>query len=161
MNGLDPDGVRWIRRLLRRLAAEGRTVFVSSHLMSEMEDTADHLVVIGRGELIADAPLAEVVAGGATAAAVVRGPEASALAQLRDRLVHESVEVRSVRPDGFVAVGVPVERVGDLAYELGVRLHELRAERASLEEAYMGLTGATVRFAALAPAPAATSRDAS
>ncbi len=159
VNGLDPDGVRWIRRLLRRLAAEGRTVFVSSHLMSEMEDTADHLVVIGRGALIADAPVAAVITGGATATVVVRGPDAGALAQLRDRLVLESVEVRSVRPGGFIAAGATAERVGDLAYEVGVGLHELREQRASLEEAYMGLTDGTVRFAA--PAAAATSPDAS
>ncbi|MET0426347.1 MAG: ATP-binding cassette domain-containing protein, partial [Actinoplanes sp.] len=97
VNGLDPDGVRWIRGLMRGLAAEGRTVFVSSHLMSEMQLTADHLIVVGRGRLIADAPIDEVIALGAAGPVTVRCPDPEQLAALGRRLAGESV---TVRPDG-------------------------------------------------------------
>jgi ABC-2 type transport system ATP-binding protein len=154
VNGLDPDGVRWVRQLMRSLAAEGRTVFVSSHLMSEMQLTADQLVVIGRGKLIADAPIAEVIAGSSRTTVRVRVPERADLAVLRDRLAQEADQVESVsalvRPgqaaDQLIVTGVSAERVGDLAHELGVRLHELYTERASLEEAYMELTADSVQY---------------
>ncbi|MEU8227655.1 ATP-binding cassette domain-containing protein [Kribbella sp. NPDC048915] len=145
VNGLDPDGVRWVRHLMRSLAAEGRTVFVSSHLMSEMQLTADQLVVIGRGRLIADAPVADVIAGSSRTTVAVRVPDQSDLAVLRERLAVDADGVESV--DGRLLVtGLSAERVGDLAYELGVRLHELVTERASLEEAYMELTAASVEY---------------
>jgi ABC-2 type transport system ATP-binding protein len=145
VNGLDPDGVRWVRRLMRSLATEGRTVFVSSHLMSEMQLTADQLVVIGRGRLIADAPVAEVIAGSSRTTVVVRVPDHAHFAVLRDRLTAEAERVESA-DDRLIVSGVQVERVGDLAYELGIRLHELNTEHASLEEAYMELTADSVQY---------------
>jgi ABC-2 type transport system ATP-binding protein len=145
VNGLDPDGVRWVRQLMRSLATEGRTVFVSSHLMSEMQLTADQLVVIGRGRLIADAPIAEVIAGSSRTTVRVRIPERHDFAVLRDRLLPEAEHVESLNNQLIVA-GVPAERIGDLAHELGVRLHELHTERASLEEAYMELTADSVQY---------------
>jgi ABC-2 type transport system ATP-binding protein len=145
VNGLDPDGVRWVRELMRSLAAEGRTVFVSSHLMSEMQLTADQLVVIGRGRLIADAPVAEVIAGSSRSTVAVRVPDRRHHAVLRERLTAEAERVDSV-DDRLIVTGVPVERVGDLAHELGVRLHELHTEQASLEDAYMELTADSVEY---------------
>jgi ABC-2 type transport system ATP-binding protein len=149
VNGLDPDGVRWVRRLMRKLATEGRTVFVSSHLMSEMQLTADQLVVIGRGKLIADAPIAEVIAGSSRTTVRVRIPSQADVALLRDRLVPEAEQVESL-PNQLIVAGVPAERIGDLAHELGVRLHELHTERASLEEAYMELTADSVQYGVVA-----------
>ncbi|WBQ01862.1 ATP-binding cassette domain-containing protein [Kribbella sp. CA-293567] len=149
VNGLDPDGVRWVRRLMRKLAAEGRTVFVSSHLMSEMQLTADQLVVIGRGRLIADAPIADVIAGSSRTTVRVQVPDRTELALLRERLVPEAEQVESL-PHQLVVAGVPAERIGDLAHELGVRLHELHTERASLEEAYMELTADSVQYGVVA-----------
>jgi ABC-2 type transport system ATP-binding protein len=145
VNGLDPDGVRWVRDLMRSLAAEGRTVFVSSHLMSEMQLTADQLVVIGRGRLIADAPIATVIAGSSRSTVHVRIPVAADLAVLRERLAGEADRVEE-SGDELIVTGVPAERVGDLAYELGLRLHELRTKQASLEEAYMELTADSLEY---------------
>ncbi|TCC01298.1 ATP-binding cassette domain-containing protein [Kribbella soli] len=145
VNGLDPDGVRWVRELMRSLAAEGRTVFVSSHLMSEMQLTADQLVVIGRGRLIADAAVGDVIAGSSRTTIVVRVPDPAQLAVLRDRLTAEAERVETA-DERLVVTGVPAERVGDLAHALGVRLHELATERASLEEAYMELTADSVEY---------------
>ncbi|MFE0765834.1 ATP-binding cassette domain-containing protein [Streptomyces smyrnaeus] len=147
VNGLDPDGVLWVRTLLRSLAAEGRTVFLSSHLMSEMELTADRLVVIGRGRLLADGPTAEVVGAGAGRTVCVRGPQHGGLAALADRLRREGAEVARPAPDELSVSGVPLERVGDLAHEGHVHLYELRAAEASLEEAYMRLTSQSVEYA--------------
>ncbi|NBE85031.1 ABC transporter ATP-binding protein [Micromonospora rubida] len=156
VNGLDPDGVRWIRQLTRSLAAQGRTVLVSSHLMSEMQQTADHLVVIGRGRLIADAPTAEVIAGGSAAASVrVRGPQPAGLAELARRLAGDGGVVEADGPHGLTVTGLTVDRVGDLAYELGVALHELTPVAASLEQAFMALTDGSVEYAA-APADSPT-----
>ncbi|MFG3436520.1 ABC transporter ATP-binding protein [Nonomuraea sp. NPDC047897] len=140
VNGLDPDGVRWVRRLMRSLAAEGRTVFVSSHLMSEMQLTADHLVVIGRGRLLADAPLSEVLAA---TAVLVRTPHAGDLAA---RLAAAGVAVERRGENELVATGAPIERVGDLAHEAGVRLHELSPREPSLEQAYQELTAGSVEY---------------
>ncbi|MFI5695451.1 ATP-binding cassette domain-containing protein [Kribbella sp. NPDC051586] len=145
VNGLDPDGVRWVRELMRSLAAEGRTVFVSSHLMSEMQLTADQLVVIGRGRLIADAPVAEVIAGSSRSTVAVRVPDRQDLAVLRDRLAGEA-ERMDTDDNRLIVTGVSAERIGDLAHELGVRLHELHTERASLEEAYMELTADSLEY---------------
>jgi ABC-2 type transport system ATP-binding protein len=146
VNGLDPDGVRWVRELMRSLAAEGRTVFVSSHLMSEMQLTADRLVVIGKGRLLADAPIAEVLASNSRSTVTVRSPQPAALALLRARLPAGQVEQRS---DGeLVVTGLPVERVGDLAHQEGVPLHELTVHEVALEDAYMHLTAGSVEYAA-------------
>ncbi|MGW0811055.1 ATP-binding cassette domain-containing protein [Nonomuraea sp. NPDC002799] len=143
VNGLDPDGVRWVRGLMRSLAGEGRTVFVSSHLMSEMQLTADHLVVIGKGRLIVDAPLADVIAGSSLTAVLVRTPHAGDLAE---RLRAAGIGVTRLGENELETTGVPIERVGDLAHEAGIRLHELRTREASLEQAYQELTSASVEF---------------
>ncbi|MEU4717466.1 ATP-binding cassette domain-containing protein [Micromonospora purpureochromogenes] len=148
VNGLDPDGVRWIRQLTADLAAEGRTVLLSSHLMSEMEQTAAHLVVIGKGRLIADAPVAEVLATGATAAVRVRGPRPEGLAALAGRLTAEGYAVTADGPRGLAVTGATADRVGDLAYELGVPLHELSPVAVTLEQAFLRLTGDAVEYAA-------------
>ncbi|WP_436790637.1 ABC transporter ATP-binding protein [Yinghuangia sp. YIM S10712] len=149
VNGLDPDGVLWVRGFIRSLAAEGRTVFVSSHLMSEMQLTADHLVVIGRGRLIADAPLTEVLAGAPAAAVLVRGPE---LAPLADELTRLGAAVRPTDAavpggdPGLSVSGLGIEDVGRTAHRLGVLLYELSPAPASLEQAYMELTADAVQF---------------
>jgi ABC-2 type transport system ATP-binding protein len=155
VNGLDPDGVRWIRALMRSLATEGRTVFVSSHLMSEVQLTADQLVVIGRGRLIADAPIGEVIAGSSLTAVRVRSPEPGALVLLRDRLAARQFAIEPVGDDELVITGTTVAEVGDLAHELGVRLHELSAREASLEQAYLELTGGSLEFVGTTAAHAA------
>ncbi|MEU4482564.1 ATP-binding cassette domain-containing protein [Micromonospora sp. NPDC023966] len=147
VNGLDPDGVRWIRRFTRGLADEGRTVLISSHLMSEMQQTADRVVVLGRGRLVADAPLAELIAGRPASSVRVRGPEPAGLATLGARLAAEGATVTSDE-GGLTVTGVTAGRVGDLAYELGVRLHELTPVAASLEEAFLELTAGSVEYAA-------------
>ncbi|MFF4412811.1 ATP-binding cassette domain-containing protein [Streptosporangium sp. NPDC001559] len=145
VNGLDPDGVRWVRDLMRSLAEEGRTVFVSSHLMSEMQLTADHLVVIGRGRLIADAPLAEIIARGSLGAVVVRTPHTDDLAV---RLGAAGLRWERPGENELVVTGATAERVGDLAHEAGIRLHELRHREASLEQAYQELTADSVEYGA-------------
>ncbi|WP_345347212.1 ABC transporter ATP-binding protein [Actinoallomurus liliacearum] len=145
INGLDPEGVRWVRGLFRRLAAEGRTVFVSSHLMSEMEHTADHLIVIGRGELIADESLAGFAARGTPQSVIVRTPDTSALAAVL------TAEGGSVRPDGdraLMVTGLSAARIGELAFQHRVLLHELAPRTASLEEAFMELTADSVEYLA-------------
>jgi ABC-2 type transport system ATP-binding protein len=120
-------------------------VFVSSHLMSEMQLTADQLVVIGRGRLIANAPIAAVIAGSSQTTVRVRVPERADRTTLRERLAAEAEQVESVT-DQLVVTGVSVERVGDLAHELGVRLHELHTHQASLEDAYLELTADSVQY---------------
>ncbi|MCR6487678.1 ABC transporter ATP-binding protein [Amycolatopsis sp. OK19-0408] len=146
VNGLDPDGVRWVRQLMRSLAAEGRTVFVSSHLMSEMQLTADHLVVIGKGKLLADAPVAEFIAGNSRTTVAVRVPAAGERAALEARLRAEGGSTHPGEPDELVVDGVDVTRVGDLVHELGVRVHGLAERTASLEQAYMELTASSVEY---------------
>lgn len=145
INGLDPDGVRWVRGLMRSLADEGRTVFVSSHLMSEMQQTADQLVVVGRGRLLADAPIAEVIAGSSLTAVVLRVPDAADRARMRELLSRVAASVSSAGQE-LVVSGISVDRVGDLAHEHGVRLHELRTRDASLEQAYMQLTDGSLEY---------------
>jgi ABC-2 type transport system ATP-binding protein len=143
VNGLDPDGVAWIRGLLRSLAAEGRTVFLSSHLMSEMEDTADHLVVIGRGKLIADEPLAEVTRGAGAGYVQVRSPCQDQLAFL----LRQAGASAGTGPDGSLTVtGATAADVGKLAARHAIELHELLTRKASLEEAFMKLTRDTVQY---------------
>ena len=148
VNGLDPQGVRWVRGLFRSLAAEGRTVLVSSHLLSEMAQTADHLVVIGRGRLIADTGVEEFVEAGSAGRILVRTPYGGDLARL---LVAEGAQVEQVEQTehGILAVtGVTQERIGDVAAAHGLAIHELRADRASLEEAFMELTEESVEYRA-------------
>ncbi len=151
VNGLDPDGVLWIRTLLRSLAHEGRTVFVSSHLMSEMALTAEHLVVIGRGRLIADLPLDELLRTGATRSVTVRTPQAR---QLTAALAGRGAQVTET-PDGALHVtGLAASHIGDLAAERGVVIHELAVHEPSLEAAYFELTNSAVDFRAVASVPA-------
>jgi ABC-2 type transport system ATP-binding protein len=154
VNGLDPEGILWIRNLMKGLAAGGRTVFVSSHLMSEMESTADHLIVIGRGKLIADCTMADFVAQASGAAVRVRTPSADQLV----RAVGAKGATAGPGDDGSIEVrGMSAEQVGDLAFSEGIRLHELATVRASLEEAFMELTADSVEYHADVPGrPAST-----
>ncbi|MER6444141.1 ABC transporter ATP-binding protein [Streptomyces venezuelae] len=144
LNGLDPEGVRWVRDLFRRLAAEGRTVFVSSHLMSEMEHTADQLIVIGRGELIAAESLAEFSARGTRQSVTVSTP---ASAVLRDLLAAEGAAIHTAG-DLLAVTGVTAVRIGEIAMEHRIPLHHLSARSASLEEAFMELTAHSVQYLA-------------
>jgi ABC-2 type transport system ATP-binding protein len=146
VNGLDPDGVRWVRQLMRSLAAEGRTVFVSSHLMSEMQLTADHLIVIGKGKLLADAAVAEFIAGNSRTTVSVRVPDDGERAKLDARLRTEGGLTHPGEPAELVVDGVGVTRVGDLVHELGVRVHGLAERTASLEQAYLELTASSVEY---------------
>lgn len=146
VNGLDPDGVRWVRRLARSLSAEGRTVLVSSHLMSEMQLTADHLVVIGRGRLLMDAPIQEVVSGMANKRVQLRIPEPDSLMEFGRRLASESLQVWRRGSDRLLVEGASATELGDIAYGMDIRLHELRTLEGSLEDAYMALTGDSVEF---------------
>ncbi len=149
INGLDPEGILWIRTLLRRLAAEGRTVFVSSHLMSEMALTADHLIVIGQGRLLADASTADIIAASSVNYVLVRSPEASRLAQTL-RLAGATA---TAEPDvsGLRVTGLDCATIGDLAARAGIAVHELTPRDASLEAAYMELTRDHVDFHADPP----------
>jgi ABC-2 type transport system ATP-binding protein len=143
VNGLDPEGIHWIRNLLRGLAAEGRTVFVSSHLMSEMAVTADHLIVIGRGKLIADTSVADFVARASAKVVVVRSPE---LPRLRAVLEAPGVTFEGGERGSLEVHGLTAGQVGDAAAEAGIALHELTPQQASLEEAFMSLTRTAVEF---------------
>src|SRR2546429_1654110 len=134
VNGLDPEGILWIRNLMKSLAGQGRTVFVSSHLMSEMENTADHLLVIGRGRMLADCTVQEFIDRNSQLAVRVRTPEADRLGQLVTAAGGKSVA------DGEGALLVTelgLERIGDLAFDNGIRVHELAPLQASLEQAFM------------------------
>ncbi|HKR98245.1 MAG TPA: ATP-binding cassette domain-containing protein [Candidatus Dormibacteraeota bacterium] len=149
-NGLDPEGILWTRTLLRQLAAEGRTIFLSSHVMSEMALTAEHLVIVGRGRVLADTTVEEFVAQASVDTMVyVRSPDASAL---RDALAADGVRIQSRERGTLEIHGVSPERVGELAAERQWVLHELTPRRASLEDAYMRLTGESVEFRTEAPA---------
>ncbi|RDD89816.1 ATP-binding cassette domain-containing protein [Streptomyces parvulus] len=146
VNGLDPDGVRWVRELMRSLAAEGRTIFVSSHLMSEMQETADHLLVIGRGRIIADAPIDEVIAGSSLTAVRVRTPRPDVL---RRGLLDAGLRVEpddGSEPGELLVAGGTLAEIGDLAFRHRVPVHELGMRKASLEQAYMELTAASVEY---------------
>jgi ABC-2 type transport system ATP-binding protein len=146
VNGLDPDGVRWVRQLMRSLAAEGRTVFVSSHLMSEMQLTADHLIVIGKGKLLADAAVADFIAGNSRTTVSVRVPADGERSKLDARLRAEGGSTHPGGPGELVVDGLDVTRVGDLVHELGIRVHGLAERTASLEQAYMELTASSVEY---------------
>jgi len=145
VNGLDPEGIHWVRNLLKGLAAEGRTVFVSSHLMSEMALTADHLIVIGRGKLIADTSVDDFVARASQKVVIVRSPE---LERLRHALVGPNVSFGEAGRGALEVHGLTAEQVGDTAAVAGIALHELTPQQASLEEAFMNLTRDDLEFAA-------------
>jgi ABC-2 type transport system ATP-binding protein len=145
VNGLDADGVRWIRRLLRHLAADGRTVLVSSHLMGEMALTADHLIVIGRGRLLADMPTQSLTGSSARADVLVRSPRTSELADL---LTARGAAV-TAEDDGAMAVtGMDAAAIADLAAAHGIAVHELAPRQPSLEQAYLDLTAASADYRA-------------
>ncbi|MDX3227366.1 ABC transporter ATP-binding protein [Streptomyces sp. ME19-01-6] len=149
VNGLDPDGVRWIRDLVRSRAAAGCTVFLSSHLMSEMQLTADHLVVIGRGRLLADLPMAELLAKASRSSVRVRVPDEEGRRRLVAELDPYAYDVTcGDRPDVLDVGGASTAEVGDLAHRAGVRLHELTLVSASLEQAYTELTEDSVEYEA-------------
>ncbi|WP_328440732.1 ATP-binding cassette domain-containing protein [Streptomyces sp. NBC_00444] len=145
LNGLDPEGVLWVRGLFRKLAAEGRTVFVSSHLMSEMEHTADELIVIGRGELIAAESLAEFSARGTAPTVTVRSPDAGALA---DVLASQGAAVAPYDEETLQVAGLSTERIGELAFEHRFLIKELTTRAASLEAAFMELTADSAEYTA-------------
>ena len=144
-NGLDPEGIHWMRNLLRGLAAEGRTVFVSSHLMSEMALTADHLIVIGRGRLIADTSVDDFVRRASQKLVRVRSPHA---ARLREAVLGDGVTVTSIEPELLEIAGLTAEEIGEVAAAHRLTLHELTPQQASLEEAFMKLTTEDVEFKA-------------
>ncbi|MEP6562492.1 MAG: ATP-binding cassette domain-containing protein, partial [Nakamurella sp.] len=150
VNGLDPEGIFWIRNFMRNLAAQGRTVLVSSHLLSEMALTADHLIVIGRGRLIADSSTADFIARSTRSSVRVRSPQ---LDDLRTALGHAGIVFTDV--DGAIEVtGAPIEQIGDVAGRAAITLHELSAQAGSLEEAFIQLTGDSVEYGtSRAPAP--------
>jgi ABC-2 type transport system ATP-binding protein len=143
VNGLDPEGIHWIRGFFRELAGQGRTVLVSSHLMSEMAQTADHLVIIGRGRLLADTPTADLIASSARGDVLVRSPRAaelSGLAAARGGQV-------TPEPDGaLVVTGLDAAAIGDLAAAHGIALHALVPRQASLEDVYLDLTGESTEY---------------
>jgi len=143
VNGLDPEGVMWVRRLARSLAAEGRTVFLSSHLMSEMALTADHLIVLGRGRVIADAAVADILAASTRTAVHVRSPRADELAQL---LQGPKVSITTTEQYSLTVTGLSAETISNTAAGAGIPLHELTTVGASLEEAYMDLTKDDVEY---------------
>jgi ABC-2 type transport system ATP-binding protein len=155
VNGLDPEGVLWVRGLLRSLAAEGRTVLVSSHLMSEMAVTADHLIIIGRGRLLADTPTDAFVGANARNDVLVRSPQASDLATL---LTGRGATVREEGRGGLAVTGMDAPAIGDLAAGQRIAVHELTPRHASLEEAYLDLTGASTDFRSGDSYAAATTR---
>jgi ABC-2 type transport system ATP-binding protein len=146
VNGLDPEGVLWVRTLLTDLAAEGRTVFLSSHLINEMALTAHHVIVVGRGKLIADVDVATLTAS-ASSRVIVRSPEAN---ELRDLLVGPDVSVTSTEQECLMVSGLDPERIGDLARDHDIAIHELRVETGSLEDAFMAMTADAVEFHASA-----------
>jgi ABC-2 type transport system ATP-binding protein len=150
VNGLDPDGVLWVRQLARRMAADGRTVFLSSHLMSEMAQTADRVVVLGRGKVLADAPIAEFVAGAGNAGGAAGGGSRVVVRTPSPDQLFAAIGPNAgvtARDDGsFLVVGPDAPTVGAIAAGAGVVLHELTPQGASLEEAYMALTRDDVEY---------------
>jgi ABC-2 type transport system ATP-binding protein len=144
-NGMDPEGIVWMRGFMRSLAAQGRAVLVSSHLMSELQDTADHLVVAGRGKVIADASVAELIADASADRVTVR---TAARTEAMTLLARAGAEVAATGPDVITISGLPAERIGLLLSQNGIAVTELSPHRASLEEAYMELTRDAVEFRA-------------
>ncbi|MCA0144166.1 ABC transporter ATP-binding protein [Blastococcus sp. LR1] len=147
VNGLDPEGIRWVRTLARELAAQGRTVFISSHLMSEMALTADHLVVVGRGRILADCSMSQFIAEHAASYVRVASPQRGEVADLLRRSGLEvEVQDQELRVQGLDAAGI-----GELVGSNGLLLHELTLVRSSLEEAFMTLTADSVEYSASTP----------
>ncbi len=147
VNGLDPDGVRWVRTFVRRLAAEGRTVLLSSHLMSEMAQTADHVIVLGRGRVLADMPIHQLIAGGGSKVTVA-SPRAAELVPL---LISRGATIADVQGGRFDATGIEAPAIGDAAAAAGIPLHELTTVGSSLEEVYMSMTADEVEYRSAAP----------
>ncbi len=144
-NGLDPQGIQWIRQLLQSFAASGRSVFVSSHLLSEMALMADKLVVIGRGRLIASGPIDDFVKTSTHNAVIVRSPQATELVEVLQR---EGAKAEPVQSGAISVTGLDAQRVGDLAFDNGIRLHELANRVATLEEAFLEATESAQEFEA-------------
>jgi ABC-2 type transport system ATP-binding protein len=157
VNGLDPDGVRWIRNLLRRLADEGRTVFLSSHLMSEMALTADHVIVVGRGKLLRDQSMASFIADASTDVVRVRSPDSGELARL---LAGDGVTVRHGATNTLEVEGLSSDRIGTIAASARITLYELATQGASLEEAYMSLTEDSIDYRSSEPRARQSSEEA-
>ena len=150
VNGLDPEGIAWVRRLMRDLAGAGRTVFVSSHLMSEMALTADHVIVIGRGRLIRDESMTAFVNSSSRTSVIVRSPQPERLSEaVRDA----GASVVSDNTGALVVTGLDAAAIGELAAAGGMVLHELAPQRASLEEAFMELTQDSIEFHAAGEVP--------
>ncbi len=153
VNGLDPEGIVWVRKLMKHLAGQGRTVFVSSHLMNEMALTAQQLIVIGRGRLIADCATQEFIARSLKRSVLVRSPDAARLTEL---LTAEGGLVTADNGQALTVAGLPAPRIGELAARAGLVLHELTPQLASLEEAFMELTRDSVDYDTRTSQPAAT-----
>ena len=143
VNGLDPEGVKWVRETCRRLAGEGRTVFISSHLMSEMAQTADQLLVIGRGRILSAGPVDDVIASATTDRVRVASPQATQLAEL---MAARNLAARPVGPSVLETTATTAAAIGELAAQGGIVLHELTTIHASLEEAYLTLTSDSVEY---------------
>ena len=141
VNGLDPEGIKWIRDLLKSLASQGRTIFISSHLMSEMAMTADHLIVVGRGRLVADESVDAFTARATSSSILVRAPRAMELAEF---LRQAGATAISTHADELSVSGITGSQIGDIALEHQISVHELTPQRASLEEAFMELTAQDV-----------------
>jgi ABC-type multidrug transport system, ATPase component len=143
VNGLDPEGVRWVREFTRYLASQGRTVFLSSHLMSEMAQTADHVIVLGRGRVLADAPIADIIAGATRQIVRVRTPHPHTLIE---RIAGPDVTVTTTDAGLLEVAGIGAQQIGEIAAQAGIVLHELTPVGASLEEAYLELTQDDVEY---------------
>ncbi|MGN7968009.1 ABC transporter ATP-binding protein [Microbacterium sp. 22296] len=143
VNGLDPEGVRWVRQFVRHLAAEGRTVLLSSHLMSEMSLTADHVIVLGRGRVLADAPLSELVRSWTTTTLLVRSPR---LSDLVAALQIPDATIAGLEPGAAQITGVTPQTIGDVAARHGIPLYELTPRTGSLEDAYLALTDDSIEY---------------
>ena len=143
VNGLDPEGVRWVRQFVRYVAGEGRTVLLSSHLMSEMAQTADRIVVLGRGKVLAEGDLPDLVQEWTSTAVTVRSPR---LTELISEIERSEVTVTSNEPELATITGLTAARIGDLAAARGIPLHELTPHAGSLEDAYLALTGEAVEY---------------
>ncbi len=146
VNGLDPEGVLWVRTLLRTLATEGRTVLLSSHLMSEMAQTADHLIVLGRGRVLADAPLRDLIDGATASAVRVRTPQ---LSRLAGAITGHGITVTTLDDGAALVMGMSPEHIGNAAAAAGVPLYEVAAVAGSLEDAYMSITADEAEYRSL------------
>ncbi|MER5227824.1 ABC transporter ATP-binding protein [Streptomyces flaveus] len=147
-NGMDPDGIIWMRRFLRSLAAQGRAVLVSSHLMSEVQDTADHLVVVGRGKAVADADMADLIAAASQNRVALRTTAGTDAMRV---LAHAGASVAATGRDTITVSGLPAERIVTLLSQSAVPFSEVSAHRATLEDVYLELTGGAVEFRAATP----------